>query len=368
MTGPLSVLMVDSETTWRGGENQAWLLARGLRRRGHRVGFVAPPGSAILARLAGVDVERVAIALRGAVDPLAAWRLRRAIRAGGWDVVHAHASHAHTWMALACAGMRRPPLRVVSRRVDFPVSTRGGGAWKYRRGADLFLAISSAVERELLAGGVDGGRIRRVPSGVDAQRAARRRDRASVRRELGLDPAEAVVGTVAALAPHKALHHLVDAAAVLAGSRRVRVLIVGEGTCRPELERRIARSGLGDVVTLLGHRDDAVDVLGAFDVFAMPSELEGLCTSILDAQLCGVPVVASAAGGIVDIVRDGETGLLVPPGDAAALAAAITRVLDDRALARRLAERAAASAAAYDWTAMVERTEAAYREALAARA
>jgi glycosyltransferase involved in cell wall biosynthesis len=116
----------------------------------------------------------------------------------------------------------------------------------------------------------------------------------------------------------------------------VRFVIVGDGELREELERRAD----GLPVELTGARDDVPELLASFDVFAFPSLFEGLCLAVIEAQAAGVPVVATPVGGIRETVVDGETGLLVPPRDPAALAAAIRRLLDDRDLARRLAEEA----------------------------
>jgi glycosyltransferase involved in cell wall biosynthesis len=142
-----------------------------------------------------------------------------------------------------------------------------------------------------------------------------------------------IVGNVARLAPQKDHATLLEAARILGD---VRFVIVGDGELREELERRAH----GLPVELTGARDDVPELLASFDVFAFPSLFEGLCLAVIEAQAAGVPVVATPVGGIRETVVDGETGLLVPPRDPAALAAAIRRLLDDRDLARRLAEEA----------------------------
>jgi glycosyltransferase involved in cell wall biosynthesis len=143
-----------------------------------------------------------------------------------------------------------------------------------------------------------------------------------------------IVGNVARLAPQKDHATLLEAARHL--PEGVRVVIVGDGELREELERRAD----GLPVELTGARDDVPELLASFDVFAFPSLFEGLCLAVIEAQAAGVPVVATPVGGIRETVLDGETGLLVPPRDPAALAAAIRRLLDDRDLARRLADEA----------------------------
>ena len=151
------------------------------------------------------------------------------------------------------------------------------------------------------------------------------------------DPDGPLVGNVARLAEQKGQRTLLEAAAELPG---VKFAIVGEGELRGELERRTDELGLHDRVLFTGARDDVPDLLATFDVFAFPSLFEGLCLAVIEAQAAGVPVVATPVGGIRETVVDGETGLLVPPQDPQALAAAIRRLLDDRELAGRLAAEA----------------------------
>jgi glycosyltransferase involved in cell wall biosynthesis len=165
-----------------------------------------------------------------------------------------------------------------------------------------------------------------VPLGIDLDRFAA--------AQPALRKDGPVVGNVARLAPQKDHATLIEAARQL--PEGVRVVIVGDGELREELERRAD----GLPVELVGARDDVPELLASFDVFAFPSLFEGLCLAVIEAQAAGVPVVATPVGGIRETVVDGETGLLVPPRDSAALAAAIRRLLDDRDLARRLAGEA----------------------------
>ena len=131
---------------------------------------------------------------------------------------------------------------------------------------------------------------------------------------------------------------------------------VGEGECRPALERQIAELGIQPNVHLLGFRDDARALLSQFTVFALSSYLEGLCTSLLDAQALGVPVVATSVGGIPDVVGHGRTGLLAPARDPAAFAALLFEALGDPAAAQRRAQAARLTVRAFSVDAMVERT------------
>jgi glycosyltransferase involved in cell wall biosynthesis len=366
----LKTLHLNTERTWRGGEQQTLYLVQGLVRRGHVADLVCPPGAELARRARAAGAVVFETPMRGEADPSAVVRIARRLRDGAYDIVHMHTSHAHTLGCLASM-LSRVARRIVSRRVDFsiyrhPFSISG---LKYKRGVDRFIAISSAVSDALVADGVSPERIAVVPSGVDPARVAGA-DGAGLREEVALPPRAPLVVNVAHLAWHKGQEFLVRAApAILEAVPEARVVIAGEGERRGLLEREIARLGLSERVRLAGFRADALRFTAAATVFAMPSVMEGLCTSILDALLLDRPVVASRAGGIPEIVEHEVTGLLVPPEDPAALGEAIVRLVRDPSLAARLA-RAGKERVLSDFTAdaMVEGTLRIYEETLASGA
>jgi glycosyltransferase involved in cell wall biosynthesis len=207
------------------------------------------------------------------------------------------------------------------------------------RRADTVRAVSRDIAREAEAAGVDSTRIVVVPSRCDTRFFDPDRWRSAgeaMRASLPGDPASAVVGFLGALNASKGLDVLVNACTTVARARPMRVAVAGAGPLRQKLAD-VAADGVPPVV-LLGHLSptDVPAFLAAIDVLAVPSYDEGLPRAVLEAMAMGVPVVASDVGGIPDAVQDGITGLLVPPGDAEALASALIRVLDDRDFAIRL--------------------------------
>jgi glycosyltransferase involved in cell wall biosynthesis len=251
----------------------------------------------------------------------------------------------------------------VTRRVDFVPRRHVFNQWKYGRSVSLFVAISTAIRDILLAFGVPLERLRLVPSGVDFARAPEGAG-AAVRREFGVARGQPLVGNVGALVDHKGQRYLVEAAALVLRERPdARFAIVGEGELESDLKARAKALGLGDRLLFTGFRRDVPAILEALDLFVMSSHLEGLGTIVLDALAAGKPVVGTRAGGIPEIIEHESHGLLVPPRDAAALAAAILRVLADPALAARLASQGRARALeGFSADAMVAGNLAVYRE------
>ena len=356
------VLMVDSETTWRGGEGQLLLLMTGLCEAGCSVALTAAPDSEIRKRSSHLSVEFFPLSVGGGADVVSAWRLRSMLSNGKFDIVHSHSSHAHSVAWLACSGLgSRRPVQVVSRRVDFSVAANALSRLKYRHGADAYLAISHGVRDVLVECGIEPERIRLVPSGIDLGKFDNVRANHYLDEEFSIAPDTRVVGNIAALAPHKSQSDLIHAARIVRDCRDdVRFFIVGEGKLERSLKELTARLCLDDCITFTGFRRDVLELLTRFDCFVLSSYLEGLGTSIMDAHAAGIPVVATRTGGIVDIVHDGETGLLVPPRDPDSLAAALLRMLDDNSLRNKCITTAREQSHGYDYRQMVYKTLDAY--------
>jgi glycosyltransferase involved in cell wall biosynthesis len=167
---------------------------------------------------------------------------------------------------------------------------------------------------------------------------AARGDRADVRAELGVAPDAALIGAVGRLTADKGGQDVLIRAVgrVRETCPQVRLVMVGDGPLRPGLEQLTAQLGLTGTVIFTGLRSDVPRLLGALDVFVLPSEREALPVAVLEAMAAGLPLVATRVGGIPEVVEDGATGFLVPPGDVAAMHCVLERLTGDPALAARL--------------------------------
>jgi len=362
----ITSLHIDTARTWRGGQNQVLLTVNGLAEMGHPAVLVAHE-SGELKRRAGEGLRFVGFSPRSELDLQAGWQLGRVLADVQPDVVHAHDPMAVALAATAITmnpRLRRPAL-VAARRVDFHLKSHAFSRWKYRK-IDLFIAASRAIAGILVDDGVPRDRVVVVHDGVNIG-VLDRQPRVDVHAKFWLPRGCPVVGNVAALVAHKGQRYLIAAAAqVVRSVPDVRFLILGEGELRPALERQVRELGLERHVLLPGFTADVGGLQKSFDVFAMSSVTEGLGSAMLDAMADRVPVVATRAGGIPEAITDERDGLLVPPQDAKALAAALVRLLRDPSLRQQLGDAGRERIIEeFSVDRMVERTVDAYEKAIA---
>jgi glycosyltransferase involved in cell wall biosynthesis len=274
-----------------------------------------------------------------------AWRLRRRLREHPIDVIHNHSPlvASVTRLLVRTLPRRERPALVYTEHNRWPRHnrlTRLANRLTYRLD-DAQLCVSEDV-RETIPPELQP-RVRVLVHGVDVDAIrAQRASRDDVRRELGISPTEIVVGIVANFRREKAYEVWLDAAAeALRSPVPLRFVSVGQGPLEEEMRARLASMGLGERVMILGYREDAVRVMSGFDVFTLTSRHEGLPVALMDALALGLPVVATAVGGIPQAITDGVEGRLVSPDDPQALAAAYVEVASDP---QRLAGMAAAAA------------------------
>ena len=320
----MRVLHINTEKGWRGGERQTILTLAGLRERRVAAALIAQPGSPLFEGAVENRIPVCPLRMRGPLDVVAAWRLSVIARTKGVEVMHLQTAHAAALALLACL-FRCKAKKVVSRRVDFPIRS----AWKYNR-FDAVAAISKAVRDVLISRGVVEEILRVIPSGIPVA-VEKPADTESFRRETAKG-ARFLVASVGRLAAHKGHRYLIEALPrALAREPSITVAIIGDGELRTELERRARELDLAERVVFTGFRHDVLEIMWSLDLLVMPSLSEGLCTTLLDAMVRGVPIVATTVGGMPEVLDGGRFGLLAPPADPNALADAIVAALHDDA-------------------------------------
>lgn len=326
----MSLFQIDSGKEWRGGQRQSFFLVRELVRKGYPCRFYVQPKSPLYEKAEKERLPVFPLKVRSEIDIFSVLKLARHMKKAGCVLVHSHDAHAASVSAMA-ASRAGVPIRVISRRVDFSLKKNYFSKIKYRRDIDLIIAISEGVKKVLISCGIDKDKIRVVPSGIDYTPFENITSQDYLHRELGFSKDDFLVGIVAHLADHKGHKYLIEAAGILKKKApQIKLIIVGKGPLRMELDKQAKATDVDDIVFFLGFREDIPQILASLDVFVLSSYLEGLGTSIMDAMASRLPVVATNVGGIPELVTHEKTGLLVPPKDPAALARAVLKLYRDR--------------------------------------
>lgn len=303
---------------------------------------------------------------RSGVDIAAARQLARLCKQTKPDLVHAHDSHSHTTCILAAILFRNATPIILSRRVDFPIGSSWFSKFKYNHKKIRAIVCVSDTIKEIVRPQITAQHIHltTVHSGVnpDKFQGVQVKD---LRAELRLEKDIRIVANVAALADHKDYFTFLDTAKKLSSDRQdVRFLIFGSGNMEQELKAYCSKLDLNAYTYFMGFRQDLNQLYPNFDALLFPSKTEGLGTSILDAWANNVPVVATRAGGIPEMIIHEETGLLADVGDAGSLAAELTRILDDRKLRETVTQNAQKHLKKFTVNEMVRKTTSEYQNIL----
>jgi glycosyltransferase involved in cell wall biosynthesis len=326
-------LLVDLENAWRGGQNQALLLLKGLKNRGHQPELIAAQGSALgeRAAAAGVPVHYVR---RGWLHLPAVLAVKNALASGKPDLVHANEAHAVSaaWLARA---HRRVPF-IVSRRVGYQIGKSSLARARYEA-ASRIVANSQWVADQVSASGTLQEKIAVIFEGAEIPARLSLEQRREARR-LWRQPQDALLlGCVGVLSRDKGQQWLIRAAAELGAEfPGLRLLLAGDGPCRGDLEALAGQLGVADRIVFAGFVKDVENVYAALDIFLLPSFFEALNNSLLAAMAYEIPSIAFRRGALPEIIEDGTSGLLVEAASVAELSTAIRRLLRDREFARSL--------------------------------
>ncbi|MCB1859396.1 MAG: glycosyltransferase [Gammaproteobacteria bacterium] len=357
----MKILHVEAGRFLYGGALQVRYLITGLHARGVENVLVVPPGSALERGLEAGLAKVYPVPMAGDLDLRLAFRLATIIRRERPDVVHLHSRRGADIMGGIAARWCGVPA-VLSRRVDnreSPLQVR----LKYPL-YEKVIAISQGIREVLLEAGVSPARVVCVRSAVASSMPPGDCERDWFLQAFSLPRHARVIAAVAQLIPRKGHRFLIEALARLVDDYPgLYLLLLGQGPEEQVLREQLISLGLEGRVVFGGFRHDLPRLLPCFEIMVLPSLKEGLGVALLQASSAGIPVIASRAGGMPEAVRDGENGLLVPPGDSQALAAAIRRLLDDSSLADRLGEGGRAlMAREFSVDVMVEGNLGIYRE------
>lgn len=332
----MRVLHIETGRHLYGGGQQVLQLLRGLYEEDEVQSELACPSHSPLGEAARPFARIAPLARAGDADPRLLWDLRGLLRERPPELVHIHSRRGADLWGLLVARMAGVPV-VLTRRVDNP-EPGWWARWKYGQCAAV-IAISEGIREVLIREGVPAGRISVVPSAVNPQAYSGPCERPYLERELGPLGDGPLIGVIAQLIERKGHRELLDALSrVREDAPGTRVLLLGQGPLEGALRSEASRMGVTDMVRFCGYRTDLDRILPCLDLVVHPARMEGLGVALLEAGAAGVPILATRAGGIPEVVRDGINGVLVPPWDPAALAAALRALLRDPTRRRALGE------------------------------
>lgn len=331
----MKVAHINTARTWSGGEVQTFRLIEGLQKRSIQNCLITQPGSPLAEKVKDLGAEVLEISMKGEWDIPAMWRISRQLKVLSPDVIHAHTSHAHT-IGLAAGKMAGLKHILVTRRMDFPI--KGPFSRLKYNAVSKVAAISEAARQAMLSGGVRENKITLIYSSVLIPEAI---PAGTLRQELGIASDNVVLSTIAWLVERKGHQYILESLKEILNSfPHTKLIIVGDGPIRNDLEKCAVDLGVQDAVFFTGYRNDVSNILASTDIFVSAALMEGLGVSVLEAAAHNLPIVAARAGGIPEIVKDHQTGLLANPGDSTDLADKILYMMRNKDKARQMGHAA----------------------------
>ena len=358
----MKVLHFSSAQTWRGGEQQIAYLFEELEKLEVQQWIFCRSGSELAAHCLFHNWPHFTYWKGFSTNPIIGFQLKKICIQLNVDLVHLHDSHSHTFAYMSALIGNQIPY-VLSRRVDFPVKKSILSRKKYNHPSiKKIISVSHKVQAILAPAISDQTKLEVVHSGIDLSRFKYKKT-GILRKEFGIPPMASIIANVAAIAPHKDYYTFVDTAAILLKKQEhLHFFIIGaDGGEKVAIQNYIIQKGLDPYIQLIGFRKDIPEILPEVDVFFFTSKEEGLGTSVLDALACGVPVVATDAGGIPEMITHQHNGLLAPVGDSQLLAEYVEIVLSQEELTRKFIENGKTVAQSFDKAETAKKTYGIYR-------
>ena len=334
-----TVLHFSSEKGWRGGEQQIAYLINELEKLNVKNFVACRAGSAFEKHCKDNSIEHISLPFKSSYEIGTALQVKKICKYIGVDILHMHSSRGHTIGVISSIFGNKSKL-ILSRRVDFPVKNNLFSSWKYNYPKiEKIICVSDKIRQILTPFIKNNDKLEVAHSGIDIKRFENKTDHNILHTEYNLENDIKIVANISALAEHKDYFTFIDTVEefkTINTKHKVKFFIIGEGELREKIETYISQKGLSNDIILTGFRKDIPKILPELDVFLMTSKEEGLGTTVLDAFANNIPVVATAGGGIPEMVINEKTGLLYPIKDAKGLAQGLDRVLNDSLLKEKL--------------------------------
>ncbi len=351
----MKVLHISTATSWRGGEQQICNLVRGLNQLGVESHLWYPLDAPIGDRFEGATLRPYK--KRMALDPISSYKIVRYCKFHGVDLIHAHDAHAHNlvWLASSMFSIDLPII--VNRRVDFPI--KKGSYMKYNaKGISAYICVSHAVKKVLYPMIKQKEKLHVVHSAIDVARLMSNTKQDYLRTRFGIPKSYKIVGNVAAIADHKDYPTFLATAKILKENYpgKIKFLAIGgDGGLMTKMKQLSESLGLMNDVIFTGYIKHVKSYISELDVLLFTSKMEALGTSILDVMASKVPIVATRAGGIPEMITHEKNGLLANVGDVETLADSVIKVLKQPSFSSQITDQAIQDVKAFDYREMAKK-------------
>lgn len=343
MTKQLTIIHTECSLNWGGQEQRVFQELMEMKARGHRVILVTPSHSALSEKCKKNDIKVFNLLFTNERFLLNVFKLRKIFNTLKADVVNPHSSK-DGWVGVLAARLSRVPCIIRSRHIEVDYPNRFISQYAFKGLPHHVITTSERIRRRLIDElGVEYNRIDTIPTGVDTDRFCPLRNQGILRDELGISKEKKIVGMISVLRSWKGHRYFIEAAKQLSEDNDdLHFVIVGDGPQKKDIQLLLQEFDLVGKVSLLGHREDVPNVLADFNLLVLPSTgQEGIPQIVLQAQAMKIPVVGTRIGGIPEVIQDGVTGRLVPPGDSTRLSCAISEALKCYSFSCSMAEKAA---------------------------
>jgi glycosyltransferase involved in cell wall biosynthesis len=331
----MRILHSESSIAWGGQENRIGLECSGMVKRGHDVSLIIQPQSKLYERLKDTGIKICPIQMRRGLDLKAIFKTLKFLKENEIQIVHTHSS-IDSWIVGLAARLYRHAMIIRTRHVATPV----GSIFSYRYLCHRLITTGENIRRIFIDNyKLPENKVISIPTGVDLGFFSPDVTGERVREELGLGKDAPLLGHVGIFRGKKGHRFFLEACSVIKKTfPHARFLIVGEGPIEKHIREWVKELSLENEVIFTGFREDINEVLASLDILVMSSVAEGVPQVISQALAMGKGVVASSVGGIPELIRNGSTGLLVPPEDGRSIAEACLKLLGDKSLIRRLGQ------------------------------
>ena len=361
----MKILHLSSEKSWRGGERQISFLIEEHRKKAVDVFVACRKNSAFEEYCRKNSISHRSFSFSGEFDISTALCTKKYCNDENIDIIHTHSGKSHGLAYLSYLLGNKTPL-VVSRRVDFPIKGNIISRAKYNSACvKRIICVSDAIKEIVEPSIKNPERLVTIHSGIDTSLFADQERNDFLREKFNIPKSKTIVVNTSAIAPHKDYYTFVDTAElVLKQSPDFHFFIIGDGPEKNIIAEYISRKNLKSNITMTGFMDNVPEILKSADIFLITSKTEGLGTTILDSFASNLPVVATNAGGIPELVIDGKTGLLAMSGNSKMLSKHIIELSKDAVLRNKITEAAGKHLQKFTKTATAEKTFSVYMDIL----